>query len=426
MSAENLTVKTVVFGNGERFPILLDQLTGTPDFDVTLFVLTQVRARNLSASTMTAVSRAIMAGLQVQTVLRIDLDERLRKGQIYELWEVDALVDKMGWTQESIRETMAEPIEHKSSKRSVIKVTSIRQGAPKVVERQINASTKAMRLQYFRNYVLWKSNRRLHKFKTESTEYQALLHAKDIFVEAINARLPKIPSYNDLDAPQGISKEDADQLLKLVAFEGEGNPWKSRFVQARNQLIINLLLNLGIRKGELLGIRIADINFVENKITIHRSADDIEDPRVHQPNAKTEARELDLSSNLCVQLHEYIMKFRRQIRGAKNHPFLLVANGTGSPMSISAIDAVFREIKGVKKNLEKLSPHLLRHTWNDRFSEQMDEIGMDELKEEDARSFFMGWKSGSKTAKTYTRRHIKKKANELSLAMQSKFLKQDK
>ena len=58
-------IRNLVFVSGERFPALIDGDTGVPDFEVTLYVLTQLRTRNLSASTLTASTRSVMFGCQV-------------------------------------------------------------------------------------------------------------------------------------------------------------------------------------------------------------------------------------------------------------------------------------------------------------------------------------------------------------------------
>ena len=62
-----------------------------------------------------------------------------------------------------------------------------------------------------------------------------------------------------------------------------------------------------------------------------------------------------------------------------------------------------------------LSGHVLRHTWNDVFSKKMDEAGVTPENERQARSYLMGWSPTSDTAATYTRRHVREKAKEVSL-----------
>ena len=60
----------------------------------------------------------------------------------------------------------------------------------------------------------------------------------------------------------------------------------------------------------------------------------------------------------------------------------------------------------------------LCHTWNDSFSEEMDKNRVGEEQEKKARSYLMGWSETSGTAATYTRRHIRKRAQAASLQLQ--------
>ncbi|HWW06910.1 hypothetical protein [Collimonas sp.] len=84
-ASQSLEVRNLVFSFGERFPALIDRETGIPDFDVTLYVLTQLRARNLSSSTLTAAIRSVMFGYQVLEHMGIDFQERIDNGKLFDL-----------------------------------------------------------------------------------------------------------------------------------------------------------------------------------------------------------------------------------------------------------------------------------------------------------------------------------------------------
>lgn len=420
-------VRNLVFASGERFPALIDGKTGVPHFEVTLYVLTQLRTRNLSASTLTAATRSVMFGFQVLEYMGVDLQNRINQGKLLEPGEFDRLMDSFFWTQEKLRQALNQsPAKHAPNR--VLSLESVRKTVPAADNSQtINADTAATRLLYFRDFLKWKVDRSLFALDTNHENVQSLTSAKEFMIATLNARMPKGSSKNDLDARQGLSSEETVLLLESVKLDAEQNPWKSEFIRVRNRLIVHLLLNLGLRKGELLGIKVGDMNLATNELTIHRRADDLEDPRSIQPNAKTNARILYVDQELASALHIYVVKFRQAVGGAKRHPFLFVANGSGAPMSIAALDAVFFDIKNqFPSKFERLSPHILRHTWNDKFSEVMDKHGVVEAKEEEARSYAMGWKPGSGTAKVYTRRHVRKKANEVSLELQARLSSLDK
>lgn len=415
-------VRHLVFASGERFPVLIDRDTGVPDFDATLYVLTQLRTRNLSMSTLTAATRSLMFGCQVLEYMGVDLEKRINEGKLLDIGEFDSLIDKFYWTKEKLRQALCLSTKKPAPNR-VLSLESVRKSAPVVDNSQtINPDTAATRLLYFRDFLKWKVDRSLFALTTNNKNHQSLTAAKELMIGALNARKPKGCANSDLDARQGLSSEETVLLLETVKLNSDQNPWKSEFIRVRNRLIVHLLLNLGMRKGELLGIKVGDVNLEKNELTIHRRADDIEDPRTIQPNTKTNARILSLDREMASALHSYVVNYRQAVGEAKRHPFLFVANGSGAPMSISSLDMVFSDIKNKSPSkFERLSAHILRHTWNDKFSEVMDKRGIGETKEEEARSYAMGWKSGSGTAKVYTRRHVRKKANEASLEIQSRF-----
>ena len=106
------------------------------------------------------------------------------------------------------------------------------------------------------------------------------------------------------------------------------------------------------------------------------------------------------------------------------HEYLFVADRTGAPMSLSALNKCFAFLRIRIPDLpDDLSPHVLRHTWNDNFSEVMDRNNTPEADEQKMRSVLMGWSENSDTAIIYTRRHVRKKASQVSLAMQSDMAK---
>jgi integrase len=115
------------------------------------------------------------------------------------------------------------------------------------------------------------------------------------------------------------------------------------------------------------------------------------------------------------------------LTGAKKHPFLFVASRTGNPMSLAAVAKLFNELREKAPSLpESLSAHVLRHTWNDAFSAKMDSAGVTPESERQARSYLMGWSPTSDTAAAYTRRHVRNKAKEVSLALQHQLIEKEK
>jgi len=154
--------------------------------------------------------------------------------------------------------------------------------------------------------------------------------------------------------------------------------------------------------------------------------DDPEDPRFHEPNTKTRDRILPFEDDLATLIEEYILTVRNKTSGAARHPFLFTAAGTGQPLSLAGVTKVFSTLRNKISDLpDNLTSHVLRHTWNDRFSEMMDQNNVSEAEEKKLRSYLMGWSEFSGMAATYTKRYVRQKANEASLDLQKKIMKKE-
>lgn len=117
---------------------------------------------------------------------------------------------------------------------------------------------------------------------------------------------------------------------------------------------------------------------------------------------------------------DYIVHTRNTVKGARKNEFLFVSTRSGFPLSLGAVNKIFSEIESAfPKDFSSLTPHVLRHTWNESFSDQCDASGVDKETEIEARKYAMGWKDGA-TAASYLRRYIARVTNEKSLAMQAK------
>jgi integrase len=185
----------------------------------------------------------------------------------YLTWgELDRLVDSFSWTQKKLRRVLVKSA-MASIPRRVFSLESVRKSAPAMDDSQsINAETVATRLLYFRDFVKWKIDRSLYALSIDHENYLRLRDAKDRALVTINTRIPKGFSKSDLLARQGLSAEEISLLLEVVKLDSICNPWKSEFIRVRNRLIVHLLLSLGLRKGELLGIKIGDMNLEKNEL----------------------------------------------------------------------------------------------------------------------------------------------------------------
>lgn len=421
-------VRSVICESGERLPMLCARDTGLPLFEPTLYALTELRARNRSSSTIQQALRSVMVLYLVLNGLDVDLDLRLAEGRLLELGEVEEIAQKCRLSLDVIIATAVIDTETPPPKGNVVALEKARmRSLESAGNADVDPISAAVRIRYIRDYLNWRSTDRLLKLGPQHTLFSGLQMASSIVSSAFDARIPSSSGRNTLGQREGMSAEALARLIDVIEPTSQENPWKGDHARERNALMVKWLISLGVRRGELLGVKTSDINFHSNEVLIARRADDPSDSRKSQPNSKTKDRLLGLDEDLTELTRRYITGRRRAIRGSRKNEFLFVANGTGAQLTLAALNKVFVALRQRCPDLpETLTPHVLRHTWNDTFSEIMDKKGIPEQAEKKMRSRLMGWSETSNTAATYTRRHVQRKARAVSLELQQKMKNQFK
>ncbi len=401
-------IKLVRFDSGERLPVLCTRRDGMPVHSATLWVLTELRTANLSTNTLHQALRSLMVLLIVLDELKIDLGARLRDGQILTVGDIEAIIGACKL-----------PILAGDRKGFGNRVFVWSCSASGSSSQKINPATIAIRLLYIARYLDWIATDHLLKTGSGHPHFSGLEKLRERVSTSIKARIPSVQRFSNVTPREGLTEKMLSLLQQVVAPKFERNPWSHEYVRQRNYLMIRWLLSLGVRRGELLGVKISDINFQTNEVLIARRADDPADPRLRQPNTKTSGRLLALDAELAELTRAYVMSIRRNITGARKHEYLWVAGGSGKPLSLAGLNKVFVTLRQHCPELpENLCPHLLRHTWNDLFSEEIDRNDVSPTVEQKLRSRLMGWSETSGMATVYNQRHIKKKATAVSLQMQ--------
>lgn len=405
------TARRIRFANGERHSVL-SGANGVPVHEVTLFLVGRPRKRGLAANTIHAICTALGVLYKALARAEIDLLDRLRRGKFLNAVELDRIV-----TAVQLRADEFEPEPASKSKSVVVSVHRVRRRtfSDDETPTPIDTGSFATRLRYIAFFLEFL----VDYFKVDLTPDLRTSLERDAQdgLNKLKANIPRVTKRAALGARQGLSKEEADRLMDVVRPGSPNNPWKRGFVQRRNWVIVMVLLATGMRRGELLGMQVGDLQVQKPFLQIIRRADSPQDPRVHQEGPKTREREVELIPALMKSVWDYVDE-RKKIRPARKHPLLIVTE-EGDPMSSSQITKIFREIRDACPGLPvRLTSHVLRHSWNDRFSEEADRLGLNEAEEQRARNEQQGWSPNSKTAATYTRRHASRVGREMSVKLQ--------
>ncbi|MGC0154296.1 tyrosine-type recombinase/integrase, partial [Chromobacterium vaccinii] len=388
--ASRLIIRTITLANGERFPLPVERASGIPLYKPTLFILTEVRQRNRATATILRTLRELVVFFDFLADHDILLEERLASGQLLSLWEIDALAQRC--RQCASESDRIETDQASRPEANVMSLEKVRMRRSKTAPEIVAPQTAANRIRTIHTYLEWLTSSYISGHAL-TPEHNAMLRAAAADVlGSLLQRIPKSKARNVLRQREGLPNEILERILAVIDPASPENPWRDRFVRSRNVLIFYLLRTLGLRRGELLNIKISDIDFRKNEIRILRRPDDPADPRIYQPRVKTRERILPLSESLVSTIEHHILHERARVPGAGKQIFLFITERTGKPMSLASLNKLFRVLRTKLPDLpEDLSPHVLRHDWNDEFSERMDAKKIPEVEEQRYRSYLMGW-----------------------------------
>jgi integrase len=264
-----------------------------------------------------------------------------------------------------------------------------------------------------------------------------------MMVRQIKAHRPKGIRTNWNDDLNESSPPTAvvERFMAIVAFDSPDNPFKNVDVKLRNSLMFGLLFYTGMRRGELLSLRIDQFELGEHPLVwVRRNQDDLHDSRRHQPVSKTKERPLPLPRHLADQIHSYILNVRSKLAMARRHPYLFVSHRAdktqGQPLSISAFGSqIMTKARLAVPEFSQIHPHSFRHHFNYRMSIAIDKLNIDavngtsgiarpsisDAQELDARAFLNGHRS-RKSGAIYNKRHTKEVADKVGKSIQNEIL----
>lgn len=395
--------KTFVMNSGERYSLLIEASTGIPLYYPNLYLTTQVRNRSLSHSAMEASLNGISVLIRYLDQKEENLESRFQNHNYFAENELDDIRD---YCQLSFRK------KNKGEKTNNI----LRLSKNNETRDMVCSETEYQRLTVIAHYLAW------------FAEQVSVSNKKKIAItkmeKGIKARRPVKKKRNTESDEKGLDENQFSLLFEVFRPESPLNPFKDQSVRLRNRLIFLMLYHLGLRGGELLNIRINDIDFGKNQLVIARRADEKNDPRTFQPLVKTQDRRLPMKETLAKEIHSYILSERKKVKNSGKNNFLFVTHKAGptigQPLSKSGYNKVLNIVRKTSPSLYNLTGHSLRHSWNETFSAHMDDMDnpLSTEQQEKIRSYLMGWKEGSGTAAIYNKRFIKGKANEAALKLQ--------
>lgn len=408
-------VKLIRTANGERLPVLIHRAGGLPDFDAVLWTVSSLRNKNAASETITQALRSLVVLYTVLQHTKINLSSRLSAGNLLFPNEIEEI-------SRACRRTVRETVESNSmseepvvrSPREITSLEKFRMSQTRSrAEAFVKAQTVSIRMNYIREFLAWRVNQAAVRLQREPR--QALISIRDLVDQELRNKTPAVTQRASLGTRMGLDRKASAALISAVVPTAPKNPWTGTYIRSRNQLIVHLLLSLGLRRGELLGLRIRDFNPQNQEVLVLRRPDDASDPRLHEPNAKTRDRVLPVAYELHTLLKAYLALRNELVRG--KHDFLLVAN-SGFPLSKSSLNSIFSVLGPFVGT--KVTPHVLRHTFFEDLADELHRAGNDDELSTSILIRLGGWSERSDSPTRYTKRFAQERAFEAGMTLQSK------
>lgn len=406
-------VKIILLNGTERFPLLIDRRSQLPDSWAARYAVTDLRPKRLSVNTI----RRSMAGIGLAydwlytRANPIDLNARIDSVALLSQLECFSLV---AWLRRNWKPSKAQKLKKGITTQSYV-----------------DPNTHYERVVSVIAYVRWRAEGVISRMGNRDPAKPIAQAQLEMFDKNMRAGIRS--------APRGHRKALPEHLHKVFLNAIDPGSAENPFAPAnryRNYVILLLYWELGIRRGEALNLKTSDLLLTGNEpqLTIVRRADDPADTRVDQPLVKTLERTLLLGPRLCLALRTWISSHRNdsdRYPGAKRSPYLFVSE-TGKPLALRSVNDIFKSLRDAIPELPpNLCTHVIRHTWNYRFSEAhraaRNRIGNDpnhpsyvsEAKETLQRNYVMGWKKNSKSGDDYTILETQQESAKHMLEMQA-------
>ena len=378
-----MDIEVILHESGELLPILLDD-EGMPIPLPNEFILSK---RASSSNTLVRNLRELKLFYQWMQIHKIDLHERL----IY----------KKPFTEAEIVGSLVEYLrKHHETKHRISKIA-------------VRPNTFNQRLITIKQFLNWYIETYIGNLSFTSDHYQYYVEYKKRLISLLDRCFINSPPTNRTLA-KGLTDREQSSLIKLTRpKKGNKNP-----IDHRNYIMVMLMLSFGFRPGELLSLKVEDVQLGGiSSIRVHRRPPDSRDIRRPRPQIKRNGRVLAINDkSLAIALDLYITKWRDLLDG-KNQTNIewdyLILNQDGTPLSLASLTQYFQILRNRHSKVlpANLSPKTLRHTFSSSMERLLREAGIEENNRKKTLAYLRGDSSLS-SQDVYTFKETELEANK--------------
>lgn len=343
-----------------------------------------------------------------------NLLERIQAGEYLTQDEIERFSDAARLKrEEAFREPNVAPLHREIQQRIVMEAVY----AGQVKRSLVKAQTTNYRLVMARRYI-----NHLIQLIHGLNESWELRQSREDMIHAFELEMRPVSSDEQAnpDNPKGSEPEISDTAMTRLGLLIENDPssmyfkriWKNSTIQERNCLIIDLLRTTGIRRSELCGIKLDDIDFSTHKLRIIRRPNDKADRRALTSEVKTLSHTSVLPAHLRRRIKDYIVDIRSKVPGVQGTEYLFVAHQgetCGRELSLKTVSKIF--IPFSRALGEPISAHKLRHRFVQDLKSLMDELKIEAEEQAQIMRQLLGWGPNSDMpAKVYDVYNLNQKA----------------
>ncbi|MBO7454849.1 MAG: tyrosine-type recombinase/integrase [Paludibacteraceae bacterium] len=158
--------------------------------------------------------------------------------------------------------------------------------------------------------------------------------------------LPVFFRESEMQKEEAIGERELDELMHQP--DGGASP-KEIFELTRDNLIISMLYQTGMRRAEIIGLQDSDIDLHQGQIRVF--------------GKRRKERVVPIGERLVGEIEAY-MDVRQGFESPDHHLLTSVRrDGSMAPMNAKSVYEMVRKRMGEVSTLKKHSPHVLRHTF---------------------------------------------------------------
>ena len=298
----------------------------------------------------------------------------------------------------------------------------------KIKKLAVTPNTFNQRLTTVRQFFVWYIDIIIGSIPYSSDLYDQVLNNKNKLLRFFETSFIQASPVNHMKI-KGLTIKEVDFVLAQLNPNNKNAYGRDNAVKYRNYIMVMIMLYYGLRPGELLSLRVEDIEIgAISSIKVQRRNPDPYDLRKPRPQIKRNGRILAIQDAMFAKnLDVYITEWREMLEDKSDKESnYLILNDEGEPLSLSSINQFFQILREKYPNdlPSHFTPKALRHTFSANMERNLRQAGMTEDRRKQTLSYLRG-DSNLTSQEVYIAQEIHEQANNALRKYQQDLISED-